>query len=1006
MAYGLKYQSDFYNFFGKLVSVKIYKKDYVGVVTSLRTSEVTIEANYEDDNTPVIGHGAKVVVRADTTDLTYLEDLLLSYEREFQCTITYGGTIAFRGFSLCDLNERQLLPYSAVTLQFTDYIHRLSEQYPVCLDNPEGKITLLRLVTELIDMTDIELSLYVNSTLFESGMKKTDIDTFLPQVITQNYQFYANADEYDNMYDAINKALQPFNAFIYYYNDAWVIERQEDVSRTGTWVMYSNTTIGDLALVAGTWVYLYGTIDYYPTGVYVQSWGNHISFTALVAGVNFSSPPTITNTGGDLSGTVATTTPNAGNALSVQFTVDSGSGMGLFHIGPCVGEIVLNTSGNYYADIEEFIAQHYDDWLAAGVTIYHTMSSVIQFDSSIALGGITYEFHATYGYPIGHFDVLIQGVAPVARVDTITLSGTNGTANIACNGVVRQITMDSASELESGFSLSDPSSIPNLRQSLNKQAGDFEYVDCSQIIEYDSGLKTLILKLNDTLYDSLVFNNYTEDMQTITFTDTTFLTFPSNELEYRTWYAHEDLTDIEVGKAYRGMEDWIKFTSDNLIKGLYYNFKVQFAISTDVPTVLNVSYKQTESFLSLGHIWIIPRFLLMLVGGKYDGWFMRVITNDNGTTIRLFKQMPTTYHNYSWRYDPARNWDNRSKIDTSDENLEWTNSKEFDLTSIKCYVYSPGQDTRFVVFDSFYEAAEYPIEQSFILMLLPPWYSVNEEGTITGFEETTYFGDIEVKLTAVDTIDNKIEYHLNENFVKKEEIDLYLFDLPNTNYSNGLLLDDQETYTRSWISENSPSPIPLYELFAKCKYRKYGRTIHRLKATILYDGILKVFAIFTDNNLQVDSAVNIEFILNGFTWNLDTGQYEIEAEEYTEEDIVVAGVSYDSEGNPDIYMPDPVTGLLLEVTAQGTGIWCRWDHVGGTLIGYQLQRKPRFSVVQNFTWLDEYTIVYDGSDYIYIDDIDATGPVTTGTIFTYRIRAYNGAGYGSWSDEETIEWTF
>jgi len=513
------------------------------------------------------------------------------------------------------------------------------------------------------------------------------------------------------------------------------------------------------------------------------------------------------------------------------------------------------------------------------------------------------------------------------------------------------------------------------------------------------------LKLNDTLYDSLVFNNYTEDMQTIAFTDVTFLTFPSATLEYRTWYAHENVTDISVGKAYRGMEDWIQYTTDNSIYGLYYNFKIQFAISTDIPTVLNISYKQTQSFLQLGRKWIKPRFLLQLVGGKYNGWFMRVITNDNGTTIRLLKQNPSTYHNYSHFCDPGY-WDNRSDIDVTDGNLEWTNNKEFDLTTIKCRVYTPGQDQHFIEYDSFYEAAEYPIDQSFILMLLPPWYSVEENGEITGFVPTTYFGDVEVKLTAVDTIDNKIEYHLNENFVKKDEIDIYLFDLPNTNYSNGLLLDDQETYTVSWISENSTDPIPLYELFAKCKYRKYGRTIHRLKGTILYDGILKVFAIITDNNLQTDSSTNVEFILNGFTWNLDSGQYDIEAEEYTEEEIVVAGVSYDSEGNPDIYMPDPVTGLMVELQVGGqTGIWCRWDQMGGTLIGYQLQRKPRFSIMQGI-WIDSYWTVYDGSDYIFIDNIDATGPVVTGTTFTYRVRAYNGAGYGSWSTEETIDWTF
>jgi hypothetical protein len=978
----------------------IYKRDYSGSLIEVRTSEVTIEANYEDDNTPVIGHGAKIVIQAEAGDFTLLEDLLLSYEREFQCVIDYDGVTAFRGFSLCDLNERQLLPYAAITLQFTDYIHRLSEQYPICLDNPEGKITGLQLVTELIDKTDVELPLYVNSTLFEDNMDKTEIDTFLHQVVIQNFQFYTNADEYDNMYDAINKMLQPFNAFIYYYNENWVIERQEDISRTGDWVYYSNETVGDLAVAAAQFVTNRGW-EYLPF-VIVESWGKLIILRSATPGVDFNGDTTIDNTEGNLTGTVQTSIPNAGSASSVELIFDSGSGIGLITVGSLAIEITCNESGNYGSAINQFVAENSATFAAAGYSIYHTMASVLQITSSVATSNFIYDYGCTYGNLAAHWHVLVQGDAPVARVDIIELIGTSGHANITCNTVIKQIAIET--EESSGFSLSQPSVMPSLKQEINKQDDDFEYVDCSQIVEYDSGLHTLILKLNDTLYDSLVFNNYTNDMRTIAFTDTTFLTFPKDELEYRTWYAHEDITDIEVGTAYRGMDTWIRYTSTDRIYGLYYNFKIQFAVSTDIPTVLNVSYKQTQGFIPLGHLWAYPRFLLMLVGGKYDGYFMRVITSDTGTSIRLFRQIPDTDPRYDWTYDPAY-WDNRSKVDLGDGNLEWTNNKEFDLTSIKCYVYTPGQNTRFVVYDSFYEAVEYPIDQAFILMLLPPWYSVETDGEVTGIIETSYFGDIEVKLSAVDTIDNKIEYHLNENFVKKDEIDLYLFDLPNTNYSNGLLLDDYVTYTVGWTSENSPDSIPLYELFAKCKYRKYGRTIHRLKGTILYDGILKVFCIITDDNLQDDSANDIKFFLNGFTWDLNTGQYEIEAEEYTEENIIVAGVSYDSEGNPDIYMPDPVVGFMVELTAGGLpGIWCRWDASQGTLIGYQLQRKPHWSIIQT-TWIDEYITIYDGSNYVFVDYIYSPGS-KTGMTFSYRVRAYNGAGYGSWSDVETIVWTF
>jgi hypothetical protein len=202
MAYGLKYQSDFYNYFGKLVSVKIYKEDYSdSVETDLRLSEVKIECNYKNDNTPLVGTGAKIVVVADSLDMSYLEDMMLSYERQFLCIIEHNSEIVFRGYSICDMNERQLLPYAYVTLEFTDYLHRLEEHYQDLLKNMGGNTDVLTLVMDYINLTTSDLPLYVNSTLFEDSMDVAATDTFLPQVTVQNAQFYSNSYQYDNAYD-------------------------------------------------------------------------------------------------------------------------------------------------------------------------------------------------------------------------------------------------------------------------------------------------------------------------------------------------------------------------------------------------------------------------------------------------------------------------------------------------------------------------------------------------------------------------------------------------------------------------------------------------------------------------------------------------------------------------------------------------------------------------------------------------------------------------------------
>jgi hypothetical protein len=240
MAYGLKYLSEFYNTppFKKKVEVQISKRDFTGNVINVRTSSVLIESNFVDDDTSIIGKGAEISIVANSNDMTFLEDLLLSYEREFECVIIYDGEVAFRGYSLCDLNERQLLPYAIITVKFTDYLHRSEGQYPSTLQPMGGVSNLMSVIQSILIATDFDFPLYVNSTLFEDSMFDTPGDSFLTQVCVQNSVFYSSSFDYDNVYDAVNKALKSFNAYLYSHNDKWIIERLEDIGRDGDWVRY------------------------------------------------------------------------------------------------------------------------------------------------------------------------------------------------------------------------------------------------------------------------------------------------------------------------------------------------------------------------------------------------------------------------------------------------------------------------------------------------------------------------------------------------------------------------------------------------------------------------------------------------------------------------------------------------------------------------------------------------------------------------------------------------
>lgn len=803
MGHDTKYQSDFYNYFNKLVSVKIAKEDYSGAVINVRTSEVTITNNYQDDNTPIIGKGCKIVIIADSTDMAYLEDLLLSYERQFLCTIEYDGVIAFRGYSLCDLNERQLLPYAQVTVEFTDYMHRLTGDYHDCLADLSQNTDVFTMVAEFLNWTKLDLPIYVNSTLFETNMNNAATDTFLPQIRVQNANYYENSYTRDNLYDAINKSLQPFSAFIYSHEDKWIIERQEDITRTDNWVMYDET-----------------------------------------------------------------------------------------------------------------------------------------------------------------------GAASVAT----------------------------------------------LRKSINKQDGDFEYVDASQIVAYNSGLHTLTLRLQDKLLESLIFNNYTAYMGTPASYDTEGFPNETTNLDYRTWYINEALGTATTGENWMGnINTYFRFqTVTDHHKGVYYNFNVQFNAMLESSggtkdTTLNIAYKASSEVVGgapdyFKDVYSIRiRFLLRLIGGTYSNYWLQ-IAQSVGQGVILYLYPPAPDGDYK-SADPGTWCFNSQLTDVSDhENYDWSIYKQFNLTDTQVVVYNTS-GTGYVVHTSLWETLGYPTYQEFDMMFLPTWYS-NDPDDIsvpTFLLRDNVFGDVEVTVS-VEDIDNNIEYYLNEDFVKTDEIDLYLFDLDNINYANGMLEADGLTLTTLWTSENSPVDIPLYEVFAKVKFRKYGRTVHQLKGSILIDDILKPFTMISDDTLLNESDEIMTFLLNGFTWNLNTGIYDIEAEEYTEDEVIVAGITYDSAGDPEVpgyTLPTAPTGGTGSQFAPGDYIHISWDPITDA-IGYIVQRKPQY---YGSAWLNEYkTVRYIGASIEFDDEIQDEGPMVDSTQVVYRVAAYNSKGTGPWSAEWMIYW--
>jgi len=759
MEYGLKYQSDFYNIYGKLVSVQIAKMDYGVGVTQLRTQSVEIEVNYQDENTPIIGTGAKVNI-INTGAFDSLEDLLTSTEKQFKCSIFYDSLLVFQGFSICDLNEQQFLPWSNITLQFTDYLHRMESDLLDCLSAVGESTCIMEMIQEMVTKIDLACDLYVNSTLFETTMAQGASDTFVEQTYGQNNMFFSDTISYDNTYDAINKILKSFGAHLYFADSGkLILERYDDATRDGDWVLF-------------------------------------------------------------------------------------------------------------------------DD----------------MFASAIATGVAT----------------------------------------------------------------------PSLKQEYNKQDGDFKYTESSQVVEYDSGLKKLILQLKDKQFDTFIFNDFKIPM----LTTAPGIYFPSaGSLALRTWYTNSENTIFRIGNSFRGIGKYIfwKHPEDGTLEfsGLHYCFNFTFNLPENyvaspdfvekVTTELTISFTQS-GMRSLSNIaTIVTAFHLMVNEGDYAGYYIGELTDPQGNIFWGLSATPIAIRN-----------DFDVSVNGNKDNV-WSISENINLTDPVMVQIIPGVDG-WQQLPSLWDQLGQPTKMSFIISFFPS-LAISKEDSFW-WEPNNIIGDVQAGITQ-QSILNKLTYYINADFVKTETLDMEFFDLSNENFANGLeMLGDsagaEHIKTQLWLSaaQAGLEPIPLMDIFARYKFGNYCKTLHKLKGKIMHDGYLKPFSVLSDDNLIIEGKI-LKFLLHGYIWDLNNGTFNIEAVEYTEE--VNSVPVEDSSGAPSEEEP-PVT-YYVEVVP--TELYWEYDETD-TKSFTVLTNMPRWYICTRSYYEDYAISVWDGAEQV-LDGVFTSG---------------------------------
>jgi len=525
------------------------------------------------------------------------------------------------------------------------------------------------------------------------------------------------------------------------------------------------------------------------------------------------------------------------------------------------------------------------------------------------------------------------------------------------------------------------SEVSSLKQELNRQAGDFVYIDESQILAYDTGLQKLILQLRDKSLDSYVFNDWTTTMLFNAY-------FPdigpaAGSIGFRQWYKYTGMEILEVGSAFRDMEKYVKYncptsvfpgSGDHRHAALSYAFEIDFSDDPDNPSVLNINFSRTTDITMTPDspaIAIFSYFSIRIDNGTHAGDWLHEIPGPTGAPMLVVDNIiPDSGLGGFLFKDVIKMQDNSERL--------WRISRSFDLTTLQHVPQpSPHPDAPF---PSIWEQLGKPTKQRFIINFYPTVQ------TALNVHRINYLGDIQISLSNQKIL-NKLTYYINADFVKTEEIDIDFWDAPSANFANGIswgvggMGGGPEGKTTAWQTQTVTPEQPLMDIFAKNKFRNYSKTIYRLNGTIMADRYIKPFATLTDDNRP-----GIQFVVHGYTWDLNNGSYEIEAEEYTTEDIVL-----DTDVVPDPGVP-PTIPVNLD-GSQGTpgdGFDLTWEaSTGAAPITYTVQRQGYWD---GTAWVMAWKTIYQGPNLSTYDDLDMIGlgaVPSNGQSFFYQIKASN-----------------
>ncbi len=258
--YGLQYTKNVYNKALGECSVQIYKKNFVGDYSDLTIAKggVRITVSAVDYFEPIVSTSLSLDIINNKTNFYELDDLFSISDLEYQVfvfTNSSPSVTLFRGFIPCEVVEQAWLPNGIITLNATNNLNRLNQSIPTILQT-RGNYKLIDIISSCLDGTGLLLPIYINCSLKET-MAYTG-DTCFDQTTIDADVYYKDSTELQTSKYVLESILKTFGCFIYYYNDAWYIERLKDIGNaTKAYKKYAvnrntvttvNVTLADLVL--------------------------------------------------------------------------------------------------------------------------------------------------------------------------------------------------------------------------------------------------------------------------------------------------------------------------------------------------------------------------------------------------------------------------------------------------------------------------------------------------------------------------------------------------------------------------------------------------------------------------------------------------------------------------------------------------------------------------------------------------------------------------------------